>query len=263
VSPQKPDGHPQTTAALRTLSELLGGARYIDLSPTISTGIPVWPTHPAVNIEQTITHERDGYFCQTLKIGEHTGAHVDAPAHIHREMMGHAVDAIPVDKLIAPAKTLDLRAYGSGPGELATAQMLEGVDRWSAPLKSGEIALLNFGWYERFWSADQDSKWYSENTPGLSADACEWLAEREIVAAGADTVGFDIAQVDGEAVHGAPAHQTYLLPRDINIVECLANLDKMPEHGYFIALPLKIKDGSGSPLRPVGIDLGPRARVAP
>jgi kynurenine formamidase len=260
---QKPDGHPETTAALQTLTRLLSGARYVDLSPTISIGMPRWPTHPAVDIDQAITHERDGYFCQTLTLGEHTGAHVDAPAHIHGNMMDHTVEAIPVNKLIAPTKTFDLRAYGLKPGQLATAQMLASLDRWSTPLQAGEIALLNFGWYERFWDLDPHCRWYSENTPGLSEDACEWLADRGILAAGSDTVAFDIALVNGEATHGAPAHQKYLLPQDINIIECLANLDKMPEHGYFIALPLKIKGGSGSPLRPIGLDLGPRARVEP
>lgn len=232
----------RVVAELSDLAALLERANCIDLAPAIETGMPRWPSHPPIEVDP------------------HAGAHVDAPVHIAAALSACSIDAMPVRKLMAPAKTFDLRAFGLQAGELATADMLASLDRWSAPLAKGEIALLNFGWSERYWRAGDGGRWYSENAPGLSKDACAWLADRGIVAAGSDTVGFDIALRDGVVVQPAYAHETYLLPRDINIIECLGNLDKVAERSYFIALPLKITGGSGAPLRPVALDFRPQRR---
>ena len=66
---------------LTQLVELLTEFDVVDLSPTLENDIPRWPTHPPLVIQPTVTHAHDGYYCQTVFMGEHTGAHVDAPAH--------------------------------------------------------------------------------------------------------------------------------------------------------------------------------------
>jgi kynurenine formamidase len=78
------------------------------------------------------------------------------------------------------------------------------------------------------------------------------LSERHVKANGTDTVSADLAQKEGVTIadHG---HRTYFLPRDILIIEGLQNLASAPASFYFVALPLKIKGGSGSPLRPFGL----------
>jgi arylformamidase len=236
------------------LVRVLDRATYVDLAPTIETGMPRWVSHPPIIVNATINHEHDGYYCQTLNMPEHAGSHVDAPSHMHAGMMDQTIDTMPVGTLFAPAKVFDLRGFALGPGELADAAMFARLDRGSDPLATGDIALLNFGWWERYWFSDHRWHWYSSNAPGLTEDACEWLAERAIVAAGSDTVGFDIAMRDGAALQARSyAHEISLLPRGIYLMECLANLDRLPERCFFMALPLKIAAGSGSPVRPVAL----------
>ena len=66
-----------------TLHELIHTLRPVDLAPKLEHGIPRWPSHPHLVIDKTITHSHDGYFCQSISMAEHTGCHVDAPAHCH------------------------------------------------------------------------------------------------------------------------------------------------------------------------------------
>ena len=243
------------TDQLSALTEAIGAARFVDLSPTIENGMPRWVSHPPLVVHPTINHEHDGYYCQTLSLAEHTGSHVDAPAHIHAHLMHQTIETVPVHTFLAPAKLLDLRGLGLGPGDVASAAMLAEVDAAAGrPLTRGDVALLNFGWSERYWHTDHRWRWYAENTPGLSEDACAWLADRGPVAVGADTVAVDIAVRDGVRVQPKSyGHHEYFLPRGIYLIECLANLDKLPALSFFIALPLKIDKGSGSPVRAVAL----------
>jgi arylformamidase len=205
-------------------------------------------------VNPTVNHEHDDYYCQTISLAEHTGSHIDAPAHIHPTMMDHTIDTVPVQTFLAPAKLFDLRPLGLGPGDLATAAMLEQIDtNTRQPLGAGEVALLNFGWWERYWFVDHRWRWYSQNTPGLAEDACRWLADRSPAAIGADTVACDIALRDGVQIQKSYGHDEYFLPNRIYIIECLANLDKLPTTSFFMALPLKISHGSGSPVRAIAL----------
>lgn len=241
------------TDHVTTLSRLLGQATCIDLSPAIQNGMPRWVTHPPLIVHPTVSYDHDGYYCQTISMAEHTGSHIDAPAHIHPEMMDHTIDTVPPQTFLAPAKLLDLRPLGLGPGDRADAAMLERADAAGPPLAAGDVALLNFGWWERYWHTDHRWRWYSENTPGLTEDACQWLASHSPVAVGADTVAVDIALRDGRQDHKAYGHDVYFLPHGIYIIECLANLGQLPVRSFFMALPLKIDKGSGSPIRAIAL----------
>jgi arylformamidase len=249
------------TDHVTALNQTLSGATCIDLSPVIQNGMPRWVTHPPLVLNATINHDHDNYYCQTISMAEHTGAHIDAPAHVHPGMMDHTIDTIPVQTFLAPAKLLDLRPLGLGPGDLADASTLAKIDASNGqPLAAGEVALLNFGWWERYWFTDHRWRWYSENTPGLTEDACQWLADRSPIAVGADTVAADIALRDSKKVQKSYGHDNYFLPCGIHIIECLANLNRLPVRSFFMALPLKIDKGSGSPVRAIALtfpDAGP------
>jgi arylformamidase len=239
---------------LDQLNDLIRAATVVDLSPTIENGMPKWISHPPLVINPTVNHDHDDYYCQTLSLAEHTGSHIDAPAHIHPNMMEHTIETIPVDTFLAPAKVFDLRPLRLGPGDLLDAATLQRLDDETGhPLGQGDVALLNFGWLERYWHTDRRWRWYSENMPGLTEDACRWLKDTGIIAGGADTVAFDIAMRDGIQTQKSYAHDDYLLPNGIYIIECLANLERLPTRTFFMALPLKIHKGSGSPVRAVAV----------
>ncbi len=238
--------------AVKNLIAGVGAANFVDLSPVIETGMPRWITHPPVVVHQTITHEHDGYYNQTLNIGEHTGSHIDAPAHIHPHMMHASIETVPVQTFLAPATLFDLREFNLKPGEFATVEMFEILEsRMERPLTKGDVMLANFGWYEKYWQNNRDWKYYGEFCPGIDEKAVEWIVARRPVAVGADTVAFDTALLDGKEVKPSTAHTTHCLPHHIYIIECLANLEGLPETFFFMALPLKIKNGSGSPVRAI------------
>ena len=98
-----------------------------------------------------------------------------------------------------------------------------------------EIVDLSPLFYTKKKKADE-CNWWGENAPGLDEETCRFLSESEVKAVGAEF-----------------GHAVYFLPRSILIIEGLHDLAKVPPIFYFIALPLKIKGGSGSPIRPIAL----------
>jgi kynurenine formamidase len=240
-------------ASIHELAQLWKQFECIDLTARLENFMPRWPTHPVTIIHPSITHETDGYFCQTLFLSEHTGTHVDAPAHSIPQLSEHTIDKVAVDHLSALAKVLDFSDRSLKPGDLLSGDDLEQkVASLGIQINKGDIVLLNFGWMDKYWQVGQNWTWYGSNSPGLEESACAYLASKDIRAVGCDTVACDIAVVDGKASAG-PGHLKYFLPNNILIIECLTNLSKLKSECFFITLPLKIKGGSGSPVRAMAL----------
>src|SRR5680860_146475 len=98
------------TEYLSALSALFAETETVDLSALLEEGAPIWPTHPPLIIHKTITHERHGYFTNSLFMPEHVGTHCDAPAHMVPSMMDQTIDIYPIDQMIGPACVLDFSA---------------------------------------------------------------------------------------------------------------------------------------------------------
>ena len=239
-------------AELAQLVELYRNFEVVDLSVTLENDIPRWPTHPPLIIHKTIHHEHDGYFTNTLFMPEHTGTHCDAPAHVHPDRPEQTVDVYPIDILMGPAAVIDLSSLNLGPGETRGAEVILEWEAENGLIQPGEIVIFNFGWLAQHWRTDSQWTYYVKNSPGLSGDAIRLLHERNIKALGSDLVACDQALVDGVA-QKSYAHEEYMLPYQRPLVEELANLDRLPPRCFFVALPLKIKGGSGSPVRPVAL----------
>lgn len=230
---------------------MLRSMRVVDLSPTLERGIPNWPMHPPLVIDKAREIDRDGYYCQLLMISEHTGTHVDAPVHFHPSLMNMSIDTFPADRLIAPAVLYDFSDKQMQPGDLVTLDMVKAYEEEKGvQVGEGEIALINFGWMQRFWRTDSQSTWFVKNSPGIQEDAIVYFKERGIRAIGCDTVACDMAVIDGVGQE-TTGHTTHWLPNGILIIEMLTNLDKLSLRSLFVATPLKIKEGSGSPIRPL------------
>ena len=237
---------------LQQLHTLMEGLTVVDLSPTLEKDIPRWPTHPPLVVEQTVTHGHDGYYCQTVFMGEHTGAHVDAPAHLVPTMMEDTIETFPANALFGPAVVYPLDQCGKKPGErIAVEEILALEKEMGQAVGEGEIALLNFGWFQ-YWTTGAEWKYYAKNSPGLSQEAAQLFFERKVKAVGSDTIACDTPVLDGEEYHSY-GHHNYWLPNRILMMEELENLDKLPSRCYFMAIPLKIKNGSGSPIRPLAL----------
>jgi arylformamidase len=224
-----------------------------DISPLFQHNMPGWPSHDKLGIlTEARNFAQNGYYAQTLVMPEHTGSHVDAPRHNFKELA--AIDEYPVDYLIGPYKKYNLSSYDPQPGEPISLKIIKEVENRDQikPMKD-DIILLDFGW-DKYYKPDStdlnERKWWELNEPGLTEDVCKYFYESGIKAIGADTPAVDISVKDG-VVKCAYGHKKYFLPNDILIMEGFQNMNRAPATGIFIAIPLKIKDGSGSPIRPL------------
>ncbi|MGH3147238.1 MAG: cyclase family protein [Rubrobacter sp.] len=228
------------------LSAFLGGCRWVDLSHTLEEDIPAWPTHARFGralYEDYAAGDVARHY--GLTISEHTGTHLDAPLHFIPEGPAHyGTDRIPLDRLAGRAATVD--ATGLGAGELLAQEHLE---RWEAEhgtIEADDRVLIRYGWDER-WAVGPEGRRFLDDWPGLSGEAAEYLVEK-----GVSIVGCDTMAVEASGTEENPAHHA-LLGNEVFVVENLNNLDQLPPFCLFLALPLKIKDGSGSPVRAVAL----------
>lgn len=246
---RKPLSAAAAVSPVARINAALRSMRVVDLSPRLERGIPNWPMHPPLVIDKAREIERDGYYAQLLMISEHTGTHVDAPAHFHPGMA--TIDTVPADRLIAPAVRYDFSHLNLAPGDLITGEMVRAQEeRQGAAVGEGEIALINFGWMQRYWRTDAQSPWFVRNAPGIREDAIVHFRDRGIRAIGCDTVACDMAVIDGVGQE-TTGHTHHWLPNGILIMEMLTNLEKLSPYSLFVATPLRIAEGSGSPIRPL------------
>jgi arylformamidase len=246
-------------SSVAVLASLIGNCEVVDLAPLMFTNMARWWSHPDFQIiRDSRNFKQNGYFVQTLVMPEHVGCHVDVPAHVH-ESSDRTMDTFAPDCIIGPAKKLDVTALDLEPGVLLSLEQFEAaVAAADVTIDAGDIVIFEFGWDHNLPGRKngRDRDWWGRNNPGLSAEVCAWLAERKVKAVGSDTASVDLAQRDAVTI-AEFGHSTYFLPNLILIVEGLQNLASCPSNFYFVALPLNIQGGSGSPLRPIA--LVPRA----
>ncbi|GGC66737.1 cyclase family protein [Haloferax sulfurifontis] len=227
------------------LSALADG-EVIDLSQTLEEGMPVVPTHARYSHTLYESYERGDVACHyRLTLGEHTGTHIDAPLHFIAEGDAHYdIASIELEKLIGRAATIDVADI-----ERNTTVPVERIKQWEAEhgdLREGDRVLFRFSW-DRHWAPGSAGTQYMADWPGLSGEAAEYLTDTGVALVGCDTAAIDVAHDES-----FPAHYE-LLGNETYIVENLTALDALPPFSLLITLPLKIEDGSGSPIRAVAI----------
>ena len=224
--------------------------RVVDLTHTLASGIPLYPGGRALELTSTARMDRDGYFMNTITVGEHTGTHVDAPAHF---VEGRATAAeIPAERLVGPAVVVDLRAACAANADYrATVGDLTGWERAHGRIPAGAIVILFTGWQERWADPARYLNRDAEGVlhfPGISTEAAETLVERRIAGLGIDTLSVDYGPAKVFAAH------KILHGAGIYHIENLGNLDQMPAAGAtLVVAPLKLAGGSGAPCRVFGL----------
>lgn len=235
-------------SSLTAISSIFSKSKVIDLTVLLENGIPRWPSHPHLVIDQTVNHEHDGYYCQSISMPEHCGTHVDAPHHVHADLSSLTIEHVKPDALIGACTVIDLSYREWKPGERANlADIQEALDRSGAEIEEQDIVLLNFGWLKKYWSKGVEWKYYATNQPGLSEDVAEYMIKKNIKAFGTDTIAVGTPVINGK--EGYCYFHQLVLREEIYLMECLVNLEQLPSKCFFIATPLKIYRGSGSPIR--------------
>jgi kynurenine formamidase len=232
-----------------SLSEIIRSARVVDLSQTLEEHIPNYPTHSKYfhNLWGSYWHGGRSLTYQ-LVMNEHNGTHVDAPAHFISDTNPQAyttIEQVPVTRLMGRGVRLDCRQCKEG--DYVTRDSIAGWEQEHGSLKAGDIVLFNFGW-SAHWGLRPNDKRYLADWPGVSMGAAEYLIEKSVGALGVDTLSPD----PPAALAKNPIHPV-VLEKQVLIIENLTNLEQLPDYFLFLALPLKIRAGSGSPIRAVAI----------
>jgi kynurenine formamidase len=229
--------------------------QWIDLTHDLSEDAVFWPTAEPFKLTTDFAGVSEaGYYYSSYSFSgaEHGGTHIDAPVHF-AEGKNH-VDEIPLSQLIGDAVVIDVRPQAASNRDHRVS--VADIKAWE--LKHGEIpkrsiVLIQTGFAE-FWP---DTARYLGTTlrgeagvkelsfPGLGVEAARWLvAERMIKSVGIDTASIDHGKSTDFATH------VELMTRNVPAFENVASLDALPATGvYVVALPVKIRGGSGGPLR--------------
>ena len=233
--------------------------RWIDLTYEFSDETIYWPTSEPFRLDTVAVGMMDaGFYYESYQIAtaEHGGTHLDAPVHFAEGKQ--STEQIPLERLVGPACVIDVSEKA-----LADRDYLVSVDDITAweiengELPEGAIVLLRTG-YGRYWP---DPEQYMGTSlrgaegvaalhfPGLHPDAAQWLVDNRSI----DALGIDTPSIDYGQSTLYESHQ-HLFAANIPAFENVANLGQLPATGTFIiALPMKIKGGSGGPLRIVAV----------
>ena len=226
----------------------------IDLTHTIHDEIQIYPGDTIPSISRVLTHEKDYCHVDLLKLGSHTGTHIDAPYHFLKD--GQRIDEIPVQRFIGNGILIDVSVKSE-------RELIDSADLkfYASEIKKGDFVILRTGW-DRYFGTP---KYYLH--PYLSAEGARFLVEMGVSLIGVDALNVDptyygrmdsdpsAKDLPDEEEYGYPVHDI-LLGNDILIVENLCNLDKIKQrNGVYSFLPLKLKDSDGSPIRAVFIRL--------
>jgi kynurenine formamidase len=234
---------------LSTLIPTLRQARVVDLSQTLEEHMPNFPTHSKFFHNLWGSYQLGGRsLSYQLQVHEHNGTHVDAPVHFvsDRKVEGHkTIEQIEPGHLIGRGVRLDCR--GLKEGDYISEHFIQHWETEHGAIETGDIVLFNFGWSE-YWGLSPNNRRYLEDWPGVGLDAAKYLVGKSVAAIGVDSLSPDPpAALDAHPLH------PILLEKEVLIIENLTRLNELPDFFLFVALPLKIRQGSGSPIRAIAL----------
>jgi kynurenine formamidase len=230
-----------------TLLDALRNSSLIDLSQPLEEHMPHYPTHTKFlhNLWGSYWHG-DRSLTYQLVMNEHNGTHVDAPAHFISDAKPEThvtIENVPLNRLLGRGVRLDCRELREG--DYVSAGFVAGWEQSHGALEAGDIVLFNFGW-SAHWGLRPRNERYVDDWPGVSRETAQYLLGKSIAAIGVDTLSPDPPQ----ALRTDPIHPL-VLQKQVLIIENLCNLELLPDFFLFLALPLKIRGGSASPIRAV------------
>ncbi|WP_163508430.1 cyclase family protein [Fodinicola acaciae] len=224
------------SSAVEQLGTLIGGLQAIDLTHPLRPGMPKWPTHASYEHELVECYTKgDAARHFRLALSEHSGTHLDAPAHFVADaasILDH-----PLDTLFGRAARIE--ATDVPAGKELDRDRIRQWEQENGRLDVDDAVLVRFGWDERWPAGGDFAQW-----PALSLPAAEYLVDVGVRLVATDACSPDLPGSDN------PVHHK-LLGNGVLIGENFCRLGELPAWSYLITLPLPIHDGSGSPVRAI------------
>jgi len=209
--------------------------KLIDLSHPLFDSMPVYFGSESPVFETVATVGHEGYAEKRITLFSHTGTHLDAPSHILSR--GLSLDRLPVDHFAGSASVLDFSSHSGRSIEI------DDLIPYRYLIQNSDFVLIHTGW-SRHWGHAS----YHTGYPVWSGNAADWIC-----GFGLKGLGVDAISVDPPQAPGLPVHRR-LFERQMIIVENLNRLQDLPQSGFtYFALPLRIRDGDGSPVRAVAM----------
>jgi len=233
--------------------------KMIDLTHEYSDQTIYWPTEQGFELEEEfggITEKGYYYAAKKFRAPEHGGTHIDAP--IHFAQGGKTIEQIPIERLIAPCIVVDVSQKVKQDRDYQIIKKdFEDWEKVNGAIPNNCIVFLRTGW-SKYWP-DRSKYLGTSKTgpealpelrfPGLHQEAALWISKNRCI----NAIGIDTQSIDfGKSTH-FETHRV-LAEYDMPFFENVTNLDELPSIGAIaIALPMKIKNGSGAPLRIIAI----------
>ena len=244
---------PSSVSTMATLGAV------VDLSHAYGADTVFWPTAEPFKltvINNGVTDAGFFYAANNFSMAEHGGTHLDAPVHFAAGK--HAVDEIPLDSLVGPAVVVDVTDEAALSADYqVTVSDLEAFEAAHGRIPDRAILLIRTGFSKRWpdaaaylGTAERGPQAVPKlHFPGIDPATAKWLLQNRKV----NAVGIDTASIDYGQSTKYEAHQL-LYAQNIPGLENLNALDRLPAVGAtLVALPMKIKGGSGAPLRAIAI----------
>jgi kynurenine formamidase len=225
--------------------------RLVDLSQEIYQGMGVYPGHLKTVVWDHATHEETvarfeggfSFHSQGLMMCDHGPTHVDAISHLDPADGAPSIDEMPLDTFYGPALCLDV-SHVEPPEYVTVADLEQSLETARLKLGPGDALLLRTGAFERYGGTPD----YTSRYTGLDEAAGAWLAERAV-----KVFGVDSPSPDNPISRTYPVHMM-CRAKHITHYENLANLDQVVGRRFtFAGFPLRIRGGTGSPVRAVAI----------
>ena len=217
--------------------------KLIDLTLPLFSGAPIWSPEPKTVITDYFTLGRaygaeEGMNMKVLYMSGHAGTHCDAPVHLRSGRP--SLDEVPLERYVGRASVAHLPDKGFDDPWIEIADL----EHLSDKLDEGSRLLVHTGW-DRFWETDNQTYFDQQKAPKLHLETLAWLRDRKV-----GLIGVDMPSVNALLEQHATVFDAEMPP---TIVELLTNLDQLGDEVELICLPLKIRDGDGSPVRAVAL----------
>jgi kynurenine formamidase len=235
----------------------IDASKVVDLTYNFDASTIYWPTAKFFDWQRESWGISPGgywYAAARYAASEHGGTHIDSPIHFGKDKA--TTDEIPLSRLIGPAAVIDISAACAQDSDyrLNVADITSWERRYG-PIPDGAIVLVHTGWgkfwpdKKRYLGSDAPGDTAHLHFPGISREAAEFLVTKRKI----NGVGIDTASMDYGPSKDFIAHQI-INGANIYGLENVANLGQVPRSGAtLIALPMKIKGGTGAPTRIMAI----------
>lgn len=227
------------------MQDMFSGKKVMDLTLELAPGKQSWNLHPPLTMipyhQAALDRWRNGRLCPgfdsklLLMFTDHIGTHMDAQLHFHPQ--GKSIAEMPLTSLMGEALLLDVSRPEQG-RPITVADLEQALAARNESVRPGDILLL------KCWPLPWGEGENFDNADALDGKVADWLLDRKVRLLGTDIPTVDYLENADKDIHYK------LLEQNVPIIENLINLEKINQARFqFIALPLRIKGTTGSPVR--------------